>query len=120
VDVIEKSEDRISIVISVGFVFYNERKQKWCIGLNLIDLPVDGKAVRHLYQEVRDYDLRPQGNVIYNDLSELLEKFGRLEMCGDGMVMTNESDGEFRVIAVPDLNLVLIDERNGRISFERG
>jgi hypothetical protein len=114
VEIVEKSEETSTVIISVGFVFYNEKQGKWSIGMNIIGIPVDGKPVKHLYQQIKCYDLR-QGRIMENDLRELMAVFSRAET--DCSVMSNESKTEYRVLPVPDLGVILIDERNGRISF---
>jgi hypothetical protein len=115
VQIVDKSEERCSIILAIGFIFYHDQIERWSMGTNLIEVPVDGKSVRHLYQNVHSYENRPLVTAMHEDLHESMRIFSQFWDCGADEVLTNEGDGYYRGIAVPEWNLIIIDEMNGKI-----
>lgn len=121
VEIIDKSEERCSVIIDLGFIFYSQTKERWFSAVNIIEFPVNGQPVKQLHQESLSYEKRPQGNKIYEDLHYCMSMYSSLPKSTDPRIhfITNEpqpSDPEgLRVIKAPEWNLIIADEKNGAL-----
>ena len=123
VDIIEKSEERAAVIVEIGYVFYSEKHGMWYAAVDLVEVPVDGKPVKVLHQETKKYESR-LGDQVLSEMAQNMSLFGRLTSRRDERLnyMINENlpekdiDG-IRLVRVPDFNLIIADEKNGKVEF---
>jgi hypothetical protein len=112
VDVIECQDSGSLVILLLGYIFYSENREKWFAGITLLELPVDGRPIKRLHDEIRGYRVRPPGNQIYEDLSDCLQIFRQVPLHRTAMIscLTNETTESIEGIPFADLNLILIRE----------
>jgi hypothetical protein len=109
-DVIEKCEAKASVIVSIGYIFYSQKRERWDIGVSLVELPVDGRVTRQLHDEFVGYELRPQGQQLREDLKRRMRQFANLhldERAKDSFVTSESHGGDVRLIAAPQFNLII-------------
>lgn len=123
--IIDKDENESSFIIFIGFTFYNEKVGKWTAAFIIMNVPVNGKPVRQLHQESVSFEKRPHGD----ELKETVVKWEKdfLLICNKKIdsrlnVLTNKNKpgvdmNGIRLIKIPEINLIIADERNGIIKF---
>lgn len=114
VDIIEKCEDRESVILSISYLFYSEERGKWYNVFTLLELPVDGKPFRPLHREALAYPSRPSESKLQEGLSLSIRQFQRIHLpvLHNFSFLTTETQGEVRTVPLPELNTIVIDDTN--------
>lgn len=123
--IIGKDEKESSFFVFIGFAFYHEIKTRWVVAYILINLPSDGRQIKQLHQDSVSFERRPQGN-IFNEtidnwkktllLSAKQKPDSRLLYLTNKNIAGIDTKGA-RLIKIPECNMIIVDERNGVITF---
>ena len=123
--IIEKNTNESSFIIFIGFYFYNERNNKWTTAFILMNVPVNGATMRQIHQESICFEKRPQGDLMKEKIFEWKKQFQtnvhqknepKINLLTNKNLPGKDLDG-VRLIKIPEMNLIIADERNGVIKF---
>lgn len=123
--IIGKNEKESSFIIFIGFSFYNEVNSKWTAAFILMNIPVNGKQMRQLHQESVSFEKRPQGDILKETVLDWKKDFYLIasdNIDPSLIFLTNKNRSGIdlngvRLIKIPEMNLIIADERNGVIKF---
>lgn len=124
-EIIGKNKIESAFIVFVGLTFYNEANGRWTAAAFLINIPVNGKTMRLLHQDTSTFEKRPQGEILKETVFEWKNEY--LSAASEKIdpklnYLTNKNRPGIdlkgvRLIKIPEMNLILADERNGIIKF---
>ena len=123
--IIGKNEQECLFIVYIGFVFYHDTKNRWFTAFIIINIPAERKPYKIIHQESVSYNIRPPGNKLKETINQWKMEFTLIANPGKNekiQFLTNVNvDGVdihgTRLIKAPEMNLIIADERNGKIIF---